>query len=212
MDYDLLTCECTQVVNESSSMLRLDQHFSAKTTGFMRFNYDRSVDTQPLSASATDLQQKVSAPVNGELELLHVFNPSLVNELKAGFNRSTDNQYNYSDSGIIYQIAISTGPGPGFVTENYNYSSIYVGNSFSGIDNLTWVHGRHTFKAGVGDPPHSIEPGIRAARKDHVFHGGESRGQCSEESQPDWRLAGQRFAQERLFRLRAGRVQIAARI
>jgi hypothetical protein len=149
MDYDLLTCECTQVVDESSAMLRLDQHFSEKTTGFIRFSYDRSVNTQPLSASATDLQQKVSAPVNGALELLHVFNPGLVNEVKAGFNRSTDNQYNYSDSGTIYQIAIAAGPGPGFVTENYNYDSVYVGNSFSGIDNLTWAHDRHTFKAGV---------------------------------------------------------------
>ncbi len=149
MDYDLLTCECQQVVNESSAMLRLDQHFSVKTTGFLRFSYDRSVDTQPLSASATDLQQKVSAPVNGVLELLHVFDPHLVNEAEAGFNRSTDNQYNYSDSGIVYQIAIATGPGPGFVTENYEYASIYVGNSFSGIDNLTWAHNRHTFKAGV---------------------------------------------------------------
>jgi hypothetical protein len=149
MDYDLLTCDCTQVVNESSAMLRLDQHFSTKTTGFMRFSYDRSVNTQPLSASATDLQQRVSTPVNGALELLHVFTPHLVNEVKAGFNRATSNSYNYSDSGIIYQIAISGGPGPGFVTENYNYASIYVGNSFSGIDNLTWVHDRHTFKAGV---------------------------------------------------------------
>jgi hypothetical protein len=75
-DYDLLTCSCTQVVNENSAMLRLDQHFSSKTTGFMRFNYDRSVDTQPLSAAATDLQQRVSTPVNGVLELLHVFNPT----------------------------------------------------------------------------------------------------------------------------------------
>ena len=149
MDYDLLTCECTQVVNEGSEMLRLDQHFSTKTTGFMRFSYDRSVDTQPLSASATDLQQKVSAPVNGALDLLHVFSLNLVNEAKAGFNRSTDNQYNYSDSGIIYQVAIANGPGPGFVTENYDYASVYVGNSFSGIDNLTWVNSRHTVKAGV---------------------------------------------------------------
>ncbi|MGA8531040.1 MAG: TonB-dependent receptor, partial [Acidobacteriaceae bacterium] len=149
MDYDLLTCECEQVVNEGSAMLRLDQHFSEKTTGFTRFSYDRSVDTQPLSASATDLQQKVSAPVNGVVELLHVFTPHLVNEAEFGFNRSTDNQYNYSDSGIIYQVAISTGPGPGFVTQNYDYASIYVGNSLSAIDNLTWAHNRHTFKAGI---------------------------------------------------------------
>jgi hypothetical protein len=146
---DLLTCECTQVVNEGSAMLRLDQHFTQKTTAFMRFSYDRSVDTQPLSASATDLQQKVSSPVNGALELLHVFNTHLVNESEFGFNRSTDNQYNSSDSGLIYQIAIAGGPGPGFVTENYNYASVYVGNSFSGLDNLTWAHDRHTFKAGV---------------------------------------------------------------
>jgi len=145
---DLLTCSCTQVVNENSAMLRLDQHFSARTTGFLRFNYDRSVDTQPLSAAATDLEQRVSAPVNGVLELLHIFNPRLANEASFGFNRSTDNTYNYSDTGSIYQIAIATGPGPGFVTENYNYNSIYVGNTFSGIDNLTWSHGRQTFKFG----------------------------------------------------------------
>ncbi|MGA2251602.1 TonB-dependent receptor domain-containing protein [Terracidiphilus sp.] len=148
-DIDLLTCACTQVVNESSFMLRLDQHFTSKTTGFMRFNYDRSVDTQPLSASATDLTQKVSAPVNGMLELLHIFNPHFVNEAKAGFNRSSDNQYNYSNSGIAYQIAVSTPSSPGVITQNYDYTSVYVGNSYSAIDNLTWTHDRHTLKAGM---------------------------------------------------------------
>jgi hypothetical protein len=115
----------------------------------MRFNYDRSVDTQPLSASATDLQQKVSAPVNGALELLHVFNSHVVSESHAGFNRSTNNQYNNSHAGIIYKIAIQNGIGPGFVTENYDYTSIYAGNSYSVNDNLTWTHDRHTFKAGA---------------------------------------------------------------
>ena len=147
-DYDLLTCLCTQTVNENSTMLRLDQHFSAKTTSFLRFNYDRSADTQPLSAAATDLQQRVSTPVNGALELLHIFSPSLVNEAKFGFNRATSNSYNLNKTGLIYQIAISTGPGPGFITQNYDYDSIYVGNSFSWIDNLTWIHGRNTFKFG----------------------------------------------------------------
>ena len=52
--------------------------------------------------------------------------------------------------GVIYQIAISeAAPGPGYVTENYDYTSIYVGNSYSVNDNLTWAHGRHTFKAGA---------------------------------------------------------------
>ncbi len=148
-NYDLLTCSCTQVVNENSAMLRLDQHFTAATTGFMRFNYDRSVDTQPVSAVATDLAQRVTTPINGALELLHVFNPYLTNETKFGFNRSSSNTYDLGANGSNYQVVISSAPGPGFVTQNYNYNTIYAGNSFSGIDDLTWLHGRQTLKAGV---------------------------------------------------------------
>ncbi len=148
-NYDLLTCACTQVVNENSAMLRLDQHFSGTTTGFLRFNYDRSVNTQPVSAAATDLQQRVTTPINGAVELLHVFSPYLTNEAKFGFNRSTSNTYNAGGTGSVYQTAISSGPGPGFVTQNYNYNTIYVGNTVSEIDDLTWLHGRQTFKTGV---------------------------------------------------------------
>ena len=147
-NYDLLTCSCTQVVNENSAMLRVDQHFSERTTGFMRFNYDRSVDTQPFSTSATDLEQRVSTPINGAVEVLHIFSPSLTNEAEFGYNRSTDNTYNASPTGAVYEILVSAGPGPGFGAQNYNYNSIYVGNTFAGIDNLTWLHGRHTLKFG----------------------------------------------------------------
>src|SRR6201996_6127855 len=148
-NYDLLTCSCTQVVNENSAMLRLDQHFSDRTTAFLRFNYDRSVNTQPVSAAATDLQQRVTTPINGAVELLHVFNSYLTNEAEFGYNRATSNTYNSSKTDSIYQIAVSTGPGPGFGTQNYNYNSIYAGNTFSGIDNVTWLHGRHTLKLGA---------------------------------------------------------------
>jgi hypothetical protein len=148
-NYDLLTCACTQVVNENSAMLRLDQHFSEATTAFMRFNYDRSVNTQPVSAAATDLQQRVTTPINGVVELLHVFSPNLTNQAKFGFNRATSNTYNSGETGSVFQTVISSGPGPGFVPENYNYNTIYVGNTFSEIDDLTWLHGRQTFKFGA---------------------------------------------------------------
>ncbi|HEY2861298.1 MAG TPA: TonB-dependent receptor [Terracidiphilus sp.] len=141
---DQLACECTQVVNEGSAMMRVDHHISAKTTSFMRFNYDRSIDTQPFSVSATDKQQQVSNPVNGALELLHVFNPKLINEVEFGFNRDSSNTYSLSQSGSHYQVAVT-----GLSTLNYDRISIGVGNSFSYLDNLTWVHGRHTVKAGL---------------------------------------------------------------
>jgi Carboxypeptidase regulatory-like domain len=141
---DQLVCECTQVVNEGSAMMRIDQRFSTKTTGFMRFNYDRSVNTQPFAVTASDLVQSVSNPINGALELLHVFNPNLVNETEFGFNRSTSNSYNSSQTDNLYQMVVT-----GLSTQNYNRISIGVGNSYSYLDNLTWVHGRHTVKTGV---------------------------------------------------------------
>jgi hypothetical protein len=141
---DELVCECEQVVNESSAMIRLDHRFSARTTSFMRFNYDRSVDTQPFAVTASDLQQQVSAPVNGALQLLHIFNAHFVNEAKFGFNRATSNTYSFSENGTHYQVAVTA-----LSTQNYDRVSIGVGNSFSGIDNLTWIHGLHTVKAGV---------------------------------------------------------------
>ena len=91
----------------------------------------------------------MTTPVNGAVELLHVFSPYLTNEAKFGFNRSTSNTYNFGATDSIYQIAISTGPGPGFVTPNYNYDTIYVGNTFSEKDDVNWLHGRQTVKAGV---------------------------------------------------------------
>jgi Carboxypeptidase regulatory-like domain len=141
---DQLVCACLQIVNEGSAMIRVDQRFSAKTTGFMRFNYDRSVNTQPFAVTASDLQQSVSNPINGALELLHVFNPNLVNELEFGFNRATSNTYNFSQTDSYYQIAVT-----GLSTQNYDRVSIGVGNSYSYIDNLTWVHGRNTVKSGL---------------------------------------------------------------
>ncbi len=141
---DQLVCACEQVVNESSAMIRIDQHFSSRTTGFMRFNYDRSVNTQPFAVTASDLQQSVSNPINGALELLHVFNANLVNEAEVGFNRSTSNSYNSSQTDNLYQIAVT-----GLSTQNYNRISIGAGNAFSYLDNLTWIHGRHTVKTGV---------------------------------------------------------------
>jgi hypothetical protein len=146
-DIDQFSSEGTQVVNENSAMIRVDQRFSEKTTAFVRFNFDRAVNTQPLASSGNyleDLQQLTSAPVNGAIELLHIFNPNLVNEFKFGYNRGTADTYDINHTGSPYAVSVS-----GFTTLNNNRISTGVGNSFSEIDNLTWIRNRHTVKAGV---------------------------------------------------------------
>jgi hypothetical protein len=140
--------EGRQVVNENSAMLRLDHRFSENTTSFVRFNIDRAVNTQPLASSGNylaDRQQLTSAPVNGGIELLHIFSPALVNEAKFGFNRGTADTTDINQTGLPYTFAVSGA----FTTLNNNKANTGVGNSFSGIDNLTFVKGRHTLKAGV---------------------------------------------------------------
>ena len=147
-DINQFTGEGRQQVFENSAMMRLDQHFSEKTTAFFRFNIDRAVNTQPLASSQQyleDQQQLTSAPVNGGIELLHVFSPTLVNEVKFGFNRGTADTFGINHTGVPYTFAVSGA----FTTLANNKVSIGVGNSFSEIDNLTWVKGRHTLKAGV---------------------------------------------------------------
>jgi hypothetical protein len=144
---DQFASEGTQVVNENSAMLRLDQHFSDKTTAFVRFNFDRAANTQPLASSGSylmDRQQLTSAPVNAAIELLHVFNSNLVNEFKFGFNRSTADTIDINHTNIPYAVSVS-----GFTTMNNNRISTGVGNSFAEIDNLTCTKGRHTLKTGV---------------------------------------------------------------
>ena len=136
-----------QIVNENSGMFRLDYRFSDKTTAFARANIDSAISTVPLAASGQYLNgqtQSTSSPVNVALELLHMFSPTLLNEVKFGFNRSTAINTNINQTGEVYAFNV-----PGFTQLNNNRISTGVGNSFSWIDNLTWVKGRHVLKIGA---------------------------------------------------------------
>jgi hypothetical protein len=142
-----------QLDHENSAMLRLDHHFSAADTAFLRFNFDAAVSQIPLIQGGSylnDKQQVVSRPVNGELESMHIFSPRLVDELKFGFNRGNVYTTNQGVSNLPYTIAVNSIPGfTGFTTLASNQFKIGVGNTYSYIDNLTLVRGEHTLKFGV---------------------------------------------------------------
>src|SRR5258708_3440357 len=80
----------------------------------------------------------------GSLESLHIFSPRLVNELKFGFNRGNVYTTNQSQLQTPYVIAVS-----GCTSLAGDEYKLGVGNTFSYIDNLTWVKGAHTVKSGV---------------------------------------------------------------
>ena len=142
-DVDQFTGSGRQLDHENSAMLRLDHHFSAADTAYLRFSFDAAYSDVP-SDGLNDRQLVTSRPVNGELEELHIFSPRLVNELKFGFNRSTVFTTNQGLTGLPYSVAVA-----GLTTLANNEFTIGVGNSFSYIDNLTMVRGAHTLKFGV---------------------------------------------------------------
>jgi hypothetical protein len=136
-----------QLDHENAAMVRLDQHITESSTAFARFNMDEAVGIVPLGSSGqflNDRQDISSRPVNGVVEFLHIFSPQLVNEAKFGFNRGTVITVNASQNGLPFSVAV-----PGFTAENNNESRIGVGNSFSWINNTTWVRGPQVLKAGV---------------------------------------------------------------
>ena len=85
-----------------------------------------------------------SSPVNSVISLSHVFSPTLLNETKFGFNRGTTNATFLNETGTLYAISVA-----GLTSLNNGRISTGVGNTFSGIDDLTWVMGKHVVKAGV---------------------------------------------------------------
>ena len=140
--------EGRQVGQEDSGMFRVDHRFSDATTLFVRANIDKAISTVPYSPITSQYlngqEQLTSDPVNSAVVLTHVFSPTLLNQLKFGFNRSTADTTYINQTGSLYAIAVS-----GFTTLNNGRISTGVGNSFAGIDDATWVKGRHVIKAGV---------------------------------------------------------------
>jgi len=76
--------------------------------------------------------------------VLDVLSPTLVNEIKFGFNRSTAYTTNLNQTNTLYSFSIS-----GLSTLNNDRVSIGAANTFAGIDNLTKVVGCHVLKAGI---------------------------------------------------------------
>jgi Carboxypeptidase regulatory-like domain/TonB dependent receptor len=138
--------EGSQIATENSGMFRVDHNFSNSTTLFVRANIDEAVSNVPLGNSnqyLTDQTQSTSSPVNSTIELMHVFSPSVVNQIKFGFNRSTANTNNLNQTGTLYAFSV-----PGFTNLNNNRVSTGVGNTFAVVDDFTAIKGRHALKLG----------------------------------------------------------------
>jgi Carboxypeptidase regulatory-like domain/TonB dependent receptor len=129
-----------QIDNEDSGMIRLDYHFSDKTTSFVRFNSDQAYETTP-TGNLTALTIYDTKANSGEVELLHVFTPTLLDEFKFGINQ------NFYHSGTLsplpYTFSVS-----GFSSFAGASTSDNPSKTISVLDDWSWSKGGHTLKFG----------------------------------------------------------------
>ena len=130
-----------QVDNEDSGMVRLDYHYSDRTTAFVRFNSDEAVETTPTGQliAKTLWDTKFN---NGVFELLQVFSPRLVNEFKFGIDQ--DFYHSATVSPVPYTFSVS-----GFSSLSGSTSSDNPSKTISFLDDISWSKGNHTLKFGV---------------------------------------------------------------
>ena len=122
-------------------MFRLDYLWSDKTTMYFRYNVDHAYIDNPTDALGTH-NVIPHYPANIVLQVQHLFSPRTINEMKFGFNRANYHNWTYGTA------PLDVSPGP-FDSVSGTSLDTEVGNTFSYIDNLTMVRGRHTFKTGM---------------------------------------------------------------
>ena len=142
---DLLTVGRQTTVHEDTWLVRIDHNITNNTLLYGRAQRDISLVHAPAGFSASlpgDNQSTINHPANYMIALQHTFSPTLFNEVKFYVNRSPF----HNPGGSILPFAVSTND---FVGLNNTSADIEVGTTYGGIDNLTWVHGRNTFKTGI---------------------------------------------------------------
>jgi hypothetical protein len=140
-DVDRAVGNVSQAWREDAGTLRMDHRFNDTNTLFGRYNIDDGTIVAPRTVIPGDRQESFFRPSNFVLQFQRVFSPTVVNETKAGFNRSALNRFSYAP--FKESITVS-----GFTTLNTSNLLVETGTSYALIDNLAVTRGRHTLKIG----------------------------------------------------------------
>jgi hypothetical protein len=124
--------------DENAGLLRLDHRFSTSTTAFARYSFDRATIATPTDTGFTENRLR---PSNLTLQLQHIFSPTVVNEVKVGYNASLRKEVR--EGPVPQSISV-----PGFVGLTGPQEVREDGRSFSLMDDLALVRGRHNIKVG----------------------------------------------------------------
>jgi hypothetical protein len=136
-----------QRVQENSGLIRFDYRFDDRNTYFARYNVDDAYLDTP-KGNIGDHTTTNSHPMNGAMSFLHVFSPTMFNQVEVGINRiytlGITNSLLYNATGIETALTV-----PGYETLNSYAPSLVVPTTGNLVDRWTKVMGKHTFQAGA---------------------------------------------------------------
>jgi Carboxypeptidase regulatory-like domain/TonB dependent receptor len=142
-DSDQFTAPAPTTVHEDTWLARIDYRINDKTLLYGRAQRDISLVSGTNSNSVPyDLIQTINHPANYFLALQRTFSPTVLNEVKVFVNRAPF--INPQASPLPYAVHTNN-----WATINDDNADHEVGTTYGVIDNLTWMHGRHTFKTGM---------------------------------------------------------------
>lgn len=124
--------------DENAGLVRVDQRISNSTSAFARYNFDIA---DIISPGDTGFTTNKLRPSNFAVQLQHIFGPTIVNELKFGYNASLRNSVREGPS--TAQLTV-----PGFVALTGPQDIVEDGRSFSILNDTAILRGRHNFKFG----------------------------------------------------------------
>jgi hypothetical protein len=124
--------------DEDAGLFRLDHRISENMSVFGRYNFDKADIINP---SDTGFTTNKLRPSNFTFQFQRIFGSSVVNETKFGYNASLRNSVREGPSAA--QISV-----PGFVALTGPEEITENGRTFSVLNDLGMVRGRHNIKVG----------------------------------------------------------------
>ncbi len=152
-----------QHVTDNLGDLKMDYVLSPKDNVTGRFSKDRREDSTLNPVRTIPTQPAITTPFSIVLSWNHTFSPSILNEARAGVNRTRGTSLTTDTGGIgnfAEKIGIPGGnsPGPGLPLLTFGDASsigargsdsIAPSTTFQYTDSLTITRGRHIFKLGA---------------------------------------------------------------
>ena len=144
-------------IQEDFGDIRIDYKISDRFSLYARYNRDQGFSTQVQDLSLSQFGQ-VEVPQNGVLALNQVLSPRIFNETKFGFNgikMRVQGLAGASPNADLSRTRISVGGVTNvgsLISLSSSFNGVgapYTGQSYSYIDNFSYVAGKHNMKFGV---------------------------------------------------------------